>query len=95
MQADDGFRDKILAPIEVAGVDGFADSGVKIKARFKTLPTQQWNVGREYNRRLKSAFDKAGISIPYPHVHVVGMSPLGAQQDKSDHVQEPETQREN
>jgi small conductance mechanosensitive channel len=24
-------------------------------------------VGREYNRRLKKAFDAAGIEIPYPH----------------------------
>ena len=37
-----------------------------IKARIKTLPIKQWAVGREFNRRMKMAFDKAGIEIPYP-----------------------------
>jgi len=71
MQADEGFSDKIIAPIEVVGVDGFADSGVKLKARVKTHPIQQWTVGREFNRRLKLAFDAEGVSIPYPHIHVI------------------------
>jgi len=72
LQSDPAFKDRILEPLDIAGVDGFADSGVKIKARFKTQPILQWGVGREYNRRLKAAFEKAGITIPYPHVHVVG-----------------------
>jgi small-conductance mechanosensitive channel len=49
-----------------------SNSGVKLKARFKTRPIQQWSVGREFNRRLKAAFDEAGIKIPYPHMHLVG-----------------------
>jgi len=57
----------ILEPIEIFGVDNFADSGVIIKARLKTQPIQQWNVGREYRRRLKKAFDAEGIEIPFPH----------------------------
>lgn len=71
MQADPAFGDKILEPIEVVGVDGLGDSGVKLKARIKTRPIQQWNVGREYNRRIKLAFDKAGVEIPFPHVQIV------------------------
>ena len=71
LQRDEAFRDKILSPIEVLGVDGFADSGVKLKARVRTRPKEQWKVGREYNRRIKLAFDVAGIEMPYPHVHVV------------------------
>jgi moderate conductance mechanosensitive channel len=35
--------------------------------RLKTLPIQQWTVGREFNRRMKKAFDKEGIEIPFPH----------------------------
>lgn len=76
LQADEAYREKIIEAIDIAGVDGFADSGVKLKARFKTRPMDQWSVGREFNRRLKYAFDEAGISIPYPHVHLVS-SPLG------------------
>ena len=56
----------ILEPIEVFGVDNFADSGVIIKARLKTRPIQQWAVGREYRRRLKKAFDAEGIGFPSP-----------------------------
>jgi small conductance mechanosensitive channel len=65
------FAGKILEPIEVVGVDGFAESGVKLKARIKTRPIEQWTVGREYNRRIKPAFDQAGITIPYPHTRLV------------------------
>lgn len=57
----------LLEPIEILGVDNFADSAVVIKARLKTQPIRQWAVGREYRRRLKKAFDAAGIEIPFPH----------------------------
>jgi small-conductance mechanosensitive channel len=67
MRAEPGYASAILEPIEIFGVDDFADWGLTIKARFKTQPLQQWPVGREYRRRLKKAFDAAGIQIPYPH----------------------------
>jgi small-conductance mechanosensitive channel len=67
LRADPDFENKILEPIEVFGVDQFADSAVVIKARFKTKPIEQWAVGREYRRRLKKAFDEKGIEIPFPH----------------------------
>jgi len=68
LQSDPAFKDDILAPVEVVGVDKFADSAVVIKARIKTKPSQQWRVGREFNRRLKKKFDEAGIEIPFPHI---------------------------
>ena len=67
LRADPDFRDKILEPIEIFGVDEFGDSAVIMKARFKTVPIEQWTVGREYRRRLKKAFDEQGIEIPFPH----------------------------
>lgn len=57
----------IKEPIEVLGVDQFADSAVIIKARIKTEPIRQWTVGRELNRRFKKRFDELGIEIPFPH----------------------------
>jgi small-conductance mechanosensitive channel len=48
-------------------VDDFADSAVMIKGRLKTKPIKQWDVGREYRRRLKKVFDREGIEIPFPH----------------------------
>lgn len=67
LQQDPEFAPLILAPLEIFGLDRFADSAVIIKARIKTLPIQQWTIGREFNRRLKHRFDKLGIEIPFPH----------------------------
>lgn len=67
LQEDETFKPKILEPIEIFGLDKFGDSAVVIKARIKTLPIEQWNVGREFNKRLKVAFDQNGVEIPFPH----------------------------
>jgi small conductance mechanosensitive channel len=67
MREDEHYGPLILDDFEVLGVDAFADSAVVIKARFKTLPVQQWTVGREFNRRMKKRFDELGIEIPFPH----------------------------
>jgi small conductance mechanosensitive channel len=67
MNRDPYFRRLILEPLEIAGVDRFADSAVIIKARLKTRPLKQWEVSREFNRRVKNRFDELDIEIPYPH----------------------------
>jgi small-conductance mechanosensitive channel len=68
LQEDPQLGPKILGPLEVFGVDEFADSAVVLKARLRTQPIEQWAVGREYRRRLKKAFDAEGIEIPFPHL---------------------------
>jgi len=70
LQNDSEFKDNIIAPIEIFGLDKFADSAIIIKARLKTKPIQQWAVGREYRKRLKYAFDQHNIEIPFPHTTV-------------------------
>jgi small conductance mechanosensitive channel len=67
MRNDPDFKDDILEPIEILGLDQFADSAVIVKARIKTKPIRQWAVGREFNRRLKKRFDELDIEIPFPH----------------------------
>jgi len=52
---------------EIFGIDKFDDSAVIIKGRIKTSPIRQWEVGREYLRRIKLAFDEKEIEIPFPH----------------------------
>lgn len=64
---EEPYRSMILEPLEILGVDRFADSAVIIKARIKTQPIKQWVVGREINRRIKERFDQEGIEIPFPH----------------------------
>jgi small-conductance mechanosensitive channel len=70
LRADPAFGPNMLGPLEVLGVDAFADSSVVVKVRLKTLPLKQWEVGREYRRRIKKAFDAQGIEIPFPHLSV-------------------------
>lgn len=67
LKADDQFGPMMLDDIEILGVDQFADSAVVIRARLKTRAHDKWTLGREFNRRLKYAFDERGIEIPFPH----------------------------
>lgn len=67
MRKDRYFGRLILDDLEMLGVDDFADSQMTIKFRMKTLPIKQWEVAREFRRRLKSRFDEEKIQIPYPH----------------------------
>ena len=68
LRADPAFGPDILAPIEVLGLDRFEDSAMIVKARIKTKPIKQWDIGREFNRRLKKKFDEQNIEMPFPHV---------------------------
>lgn len=73
MRADPHFGPMITQPFEVMGVDRLADNAVHLKARFTTVPRSQWDVGREFNRRLKNAFDEERILTP------VKTTPVAAQ----------------
>ncbi|MCF8357744.1 MAG: mechanosensitive ion channel family protein [Prolixibacteraceae bacterium] len=70
LRKDPKFGPRILEPIEVFGVNEFANSAVVIRARIKTKPIEQWEIGREYRKRLKKAFDQKGIEIPFPHTTI-------------------------
>ena len=66
MQADPTYGPFILAPLEIQGVDAFADWWMVIKMRIKTVPLKQWDVGRELRKRIKKALDAHGIEMPSP-----------------------------
>ena len=75
--ADQKFSELMLGEPEVFGVDKLDDSAVIIKGRIKAKPARQWDVGREYLRRIKLAFDAKGIEIPFPQRTVyLGDKPL-------------------
>ncbi len=67
MLAEEAYQNLMLETIEIFGLDQFGDSSLVIKARIKTIPNQQWIVGREYRKRLKEIFDLNKIEIPFPH----------------------------
>jgi moderate conductance mechanosensitive channel len=74
LRADATFAPFLLEDIEVLGVDAFGDSSVTIKARMKTMPTRQWEIAREFRRRLKKEYAARGFEFPFPTrtLHVVG-----------------------
>ncbi len=67
MRGDKYFGQLISEDLEMLGLDEFAESQMTIKFRIKTLPIKQWEVAREFRRRLKNRFDQEKIQIPYPH----------------------------
>ena len=69
MQTEE-YKDAVLEPIEIFGLDEFDDSAVIIKARIKTKPMEQWAVLRGFNLMIKERFDKLGIEFPFPQVTV-------------------------
>jgi small conductance mechanosensitive channel len=90
MRNDPDWKDMILQPIEVFGLDRFDDSAVVVRARTRTLPAKQWGIGREFKRRIKKRFDELDIEIPFPHTTLY----MGQDKDKSSpplHVQMEKT----
>ncbi|WP_439134994.1 mechanosensitive ion channel family protein [Pseudomaricurvus sp.] len=78
LQGDDVFGEMMLEDIEILGLDKFADSALVIRVRLKTRAHDKWNLGREFNRRLKYAFDDKGIEIPFPHRTLMLGEDIGA-----------------
>ena len=67
---DTEWKDKILEAPQVLGVDDFADSAVVLRIWGKTTSLNQWSLARELRKRIKTAFDKEGIEIPFPQTSV-------------------------
>jgi small-conductance mechanosensitive channel len=70
LASDAAFESLIQEPLEIAGVESLGDSAVVLRCRFKVRAMEQWTVRREYLRRVKAAFDRRGIEIPYPHMTI-------------------------
>ncbi len=76
MSQERGWRQKILEQPEYLGVDRFGDNSITLRLWIKVQPLKQWEVAREFRRRLKIAFDAAQISIPFPQREVWFRTPL-------------------
>ena len=66
LRADASFKYHILQPIEILGLETFADTSFIVRARIRTRPIKQWDVGREFNRRLKHNLERRGIVQAVP-----------------------------
>ena len=67
MERDPVFGPKLAGPFQYPGVQGLDESAVTLRVVVDTLPQERWNVLRELRRRVKKAFDEAGVEIPFPH----------------------------
>jgi len=76
---DEAYRSIILEQPTVLGVDSLGESGVTIRMLIKTIPLKQWDVAREFRRRIKNEFDGRGIEIPFPQrtIHIRQEHDLG------------------
>lgn len=63
---DENWLEKVLEEPEVWGVESLGSSGIALRLVIKTTPGDQWMAMRELRRRIKAAFDEAGIEIPFP-----------------------------
>ena len=66
LAADSTFRNSVLEPVEVTGIEALGDAQVTIRTRIKTVPLRQWDVAREFRRRIKITFDQTGIRFRDP-----------------------------
>jgi small-conductance mechanosensitive channel len=58
---DEAFKDDLLAPPDVLGVEQMTTSGLMLRVTVRTTTASQWRVGRELRARISAELDKAGI----------------------------------
>jgi moderate conductance mechanosensitive channel len=65
LSQDPAFGPNVLEPPQVLGVESFGDLQITLRIVIKTRPLKQWDTARELRKRIKLAFDREGIEIPY------------------------------
>jgi small-conductance mechanosensitive channel len=58
--------DIVIEPPDVQGVLGLNDSDVTVRIVIKMKALEQWGAERDLRARVKAAFDREGIEIPFP-----------------------------
>jgi moderate conductance mechanosensitive channel len=83
MTQDPQWQEQIWEFPNILGVDQFSDRGVMIRIWIKTEPLKQWDVAREFRRRVKIALDRSGVSIPVPQQQILFDQGLAFRQDQN------------
>lgn len=78
MRVEPHWREDILGPVTVLGVDSFDDSGLIVRGYLETHPGRQWEVGREFRRRVLAALEEAGVRMPVTQQEVLLREPPAA-----------------
>jgi small conductance mechanosensitive channel len=64
----------VMNEVQTVGVVAYGDWSMQLRVRIKTPPQQQWDVGREFRKRLRKALNRHGIAVPYPMYRPAGLS---------------------
>ena len=68
MRKDPSLQENILEDIEIAGLEKFADSSITVRSRMMVVAKYQNPIRREFQARVKVAFERENIVIPFPHL---------------------------
>lgn len=66
MSRDWEWKERILDNPQMLGVDRFDPDGVILRIWIKVRPLAQWDVAREFRRRIILALNQNGIQLPVP-----------------------------
>lgn len=83
LEQDAEWKDKILEPVNILGVDDISHEGTIIRFLIKTVPGEQWAVSRTFRLRIKKALDEAGIALGIPQ-QMWCTTPTGSDISKSE-----------
>ena len=70
LQEDPDWKDLILEPANILGVDEVSHQGILIQVWIKTQPMKQFSVCREYRLRVQQKFKHEGIELGIPQRQV-------------------------
>ncbi len=77
MKEDPAWTAVLIEAPEVLGIEDLGDSRMTVRLLAKTAPLKKWDAARELRRRVKEAFDAAGIETPYPRQVVINLTDDG------------------
>ena len=72
LAADPEFKEQIIEPLKMQGVEQFGDYAIQIKMKMMTKPGEQFVIRRKAYALIKKAFDANGIHFAFPTVQVAG-----------------------
>lgn len=82
------WKDSIILVPQFLRVNDFADSSIMLKILGETLPSRQWEVTGELRKRLKIAFDREGIEIPFPQMVIHQTKEPEKKTDKKENIKQ-------
>ncbi|HYX65923.1 MAG TPA: mechanosensitive ion channel family protein, partial [Burkholderiales bacterium] len=73
LAADPEFKDEILQPLKMQGVEAFGDFAIQVRMKMMTKPGEkQFLIRRRANAMIKKAFDENGVRFAFPTVQIAG-----------------------